>query len=84
MAYRYFRGETMDEENPDKPLMVKVTATIGSCFDYPDDAVQLQIIKVGKFPIRRIYDILGLFYGCHGANLRDSRQFIDERYSHYL
>lgn len=45
MAYRYFRGDAMDEENPDKPLMVKVTQTIGSCFDYPDDSVQLQIIK---------------------------------------
>jgi brefeldin A-inhibited guanine nucleotide-exchange protein len=45
MAYHYFRGDAVDEENPDKKLMSKVIQTIGSCFDYPDDNVQLQIIK---------------------------------------
>ncbi len=45
MAYHFLRGDAIDEENPDKKLMVKVINIISGCFDYPDDGVQLQIIK---------------------------------------
>lgn len=46
MAYGLIRGTAMDEEKPDKKLMENVIETIGACFDFPDDNVQLQIIKV--------------------------------------
>jgi hypothetical protein len=46
LDYGYFRGSAIDEEDPTKRLMPKIISTISSCFDYPDDNVQLQIIKV--------------------------------------
>lgn len=46
MAYGMIRGSAIDEEKPDKKLIENVIATIGACFDFPDDNVQLQIIKV--------------------------------------
>lgn len=46
MAYGLIRGTAIDEERPDKKLMESVIETIGTCFDFPDDNVQLQIIKV--------------------------------------
>jgi hypothetical protein len=53
MAYGLIRGSAIDEERPDKKLMENVIETIGACFDFPDDNVQLQIIKV-NFGVTRI------------------------------
>jgi brefeldin A-inhibited guanine nucleotide-exchange protein len=46
VEYGYIRGVAADEDSPDKKLVVKVVNTISNCFDFPDDNVQLQIIKV--------------------------------------
>lgn len=46
MAYGLIRGTAVDEEKPEKKLMENVVEIIGACFDFPDDDVQLQIIKV--------------------------------------
>eukprot|EP01119_Soliformovum_irregulare_P013394 TRINITY_DN3553_c0_g1_i7.p1 TRINITY_DN3553_c0_g1~~TRINITY_DN3553_c0_g1_i7.p1 ORF type:complete len:1701 (-),score=587.09 TRINITY_DN3553_c0_g1_i7:49-5151(-) len=43
--YGFLRGAASDEEAPEKKLMAKVIGIISGCFDFPDDAVQLQIIK---------------------------------------
>jgi len=45
VEYGYIRGAAIDDENPARKLTTKVVNTISSCFDYPDDGVQLQIIK---------------------------------------
>jgi hypothetical protein len=52
MAYGLIRGTAVDEEKPDKKLIDNVIETIGACFDFPDDNVQLQIIKVCQNIIR--------------------------------
>lgn len=49
MAYGLIRGVAIDEEKKDAKLMESVIETIGLCFDFPDDNVQLQIIKVRIF-----------------------------------
>ena len=46
MAYGLIRGTAIDEERPEKKLIENVIETVGACFDFPDDNVQLQIIKV--------------------------------------
>lgn len=46
IEFGYIRGAAIDDENPGKKLTHKVVQTISSCFDFPDDSVQLQIIKV--------------------------------------
>ena len=46
MAYGLIRGAAIDETNPNRKLIDNVIETIGACFDFPDDNVQLQIIKV--------------------------------------
>ena len=47
MAYGFIRGELpdMSEDRKRKKLIETVIETISACFDFPDDAVQLQIIK---------------------------------------
>ena len=47
MAYGFIRGELpdMSGEKRGKKLIETVVETVSSCFDFPDDAVQLQIIK---------------------------------------
>lgn len=45
MSYGYIRPSIKDIENPDSKLMDKVIDIIGDCFDYNDDAVQLQVLK---------------------------------------
>ena len=43
----FLRGVAIDEEKSDSSkLMSKVITLISDCFDFPDDNVQLQIIKV--------------------------------------
>lgn len=52
MAYGLIRGTAIDETKPNRKLIENVVETIGACFDFPDDNVQLQIIKVNfiSFP----------------------------------
>jgi len=45
VEYGYIRGAAIDDESPARRLTTKVVNTISGCFDYPDDGVQLQIIK---------------------------------------
>ena len=45
MAYGYVRNSIKDIEKPERKLMEKVIETIGECFDFEDDNVQIQIIK---------------------------------------
>ncbi len=46
MAYEFLHGTIPDEENPARKLIDKVIELVSACFDFPDDIVQLQIIKV--------------------------------------
>lgn len=46
MAYEYIHGSIVDDEKPERLLIDKVIDVISSCFNFPDDHVQLQIIKV--------------------------------------
>jgi hypothetical protein len=50
MAYEFLRGTIPDEENPARKLIDKVIELVSGCFDFPDDFVQLQIIKVCYLP----------------------------------
>eukprot|EP01114_Cavostelium_apophysatum_P013913 TRINITY_DN3475_c0_g1_i1.p1 TRINITY_DN3475_c0_g1~~TRINITY_DN3475_c0_g1_i1.p1 ORF type:complete len:1736 (+),score=542.67 TRINITY_DN3475_c0_g1_i1:271-5478(+) len=45
IEFGYIRGAAVDEENPSRKLTVKIVSTVSSCFDFPDDNVQLQILK---------------------------------------
>lgn len=45
MAYGYIRPSIKDMESAERKLMDKVIEIIGDCFDFPDDNVQLQILK---------------------------------------
>lgn len=55
MAYGLIRGTAHDEEKADRKLMDKVIDIISTCFDFPDDNVRLQVIKVSLAPIYAAY-----------------------------